>query len=97
MEFLDGHRPESDLFPVFINPKTGNFTTTLVTLGAYGDSLYEIILKMYIQNGRTEAWLLDMYNWCVDILQQVIIIIINMTTAIYWQNNAQQFGIRWRT
>lgn len=71
MEYLGEHRPDDDLFPVFLDPNTGTFTTNHVTLGAYGDSIYEIILKMYLQSRRTEKNTLDLYTWAANILLDV--------------------------
>lgn len=41
--------------PLYLNPKTGRFTTTKISLGALGDSYYEYLLKMWILKGRSQA------------------------------------------
>lgn len=41
--------------PLYLNPKTGRFTTTKLSLGALGDSYYEYLLKMWILKGRGPA------------------------------------------
>ena len=43
------------LMPLYLNPKTGRFTTTKASLGALGDSYYEYLLKMWIMKGRSQA------------------------------------------
>ena len=43
------------LMPLYLNPKSGRFTTTKVSLGALGDSYYEYLLKMWIMKGRSPA------------------------------------------
>ncbi|KAJ1633295.1 glycoside hydrolase [Pavlovales sp. CCMP2436] len=40
------------LYPLFIHPKTGRFTSTTVTLGARADSTYEYFIKGWLQRGR---------------------------------------------
>lgn len=46
--------PKTDgLVPIFINPNTGQFRKSTITLGARGDSYYEYLLKQWIQTGRT--------------------------------------------
>ncbi|CAG7826911.1 unnamed protein product, partial [Allacma fusca] len=44
----------------FMNPETGRFTTDSVSIGAYGDSFYEYLLKAWIQLGDREAR--DLYD-----------------------------------
>ena len=41
--------------PLYLNPKSGRFTTTKLSLGALGDSYYEYLLKMWILKGRSPA------------------------------------------
>lgn len=40
--------------PLYLNPKSGRFTTTRVSLGALGDSYYEYLLKMWVMRGRSQ-------------------------------------------
>ncbi len=40
--------------PLYLNPKSGRFTTTRVSLGALGDSYYEYLLKMWVMKGRSQ-------------------------------------------
>lgn len=39
------------LVPIFIDTRTGQFSSRTVTLGARGDSYYEYLLKQWIQHG----------------------------------------------
>lgn len=43
--------PTDSLWPTFIHPDTGDWTSTSVTLGARGDSTYEYLLKAYLIAG----------------------------------------------
>lgn len=41
------------LVPIHITPSTGNFrTSSVITLGARGDSYYEYLVKQWIQTGK---------------------------------------------
>ena len=42
------------LMPLYLNPKSGRFTSTKLSLGALGDSYYEYLLKMWVMKGRTQ-------------------------------------------
>ena len=37
-----------------------------VTFGALGDSFYEYLLKTWLQGGKKEKWLRDMYDRAMD-------------------------------
>ena len=54
------------LAPIYVSPQSGRFTTSRVTFGALGDSWYEYLLKCWIQGGKTEGWLRDMYDKSMD-------------------------------
>lgn len=38
--------------PLFISPRTGNFTARRVSFGALGDSYYEYLLKLWVLKGK---------------------------------------------
>jgi mannosyl-oligosaccharide alpha-1,2-mannosidase len=55
------------LVPININPSTGNFrSTSVITLGARGDSYYEYLLKQWIQTGKKIDFLKDDYLLAVE-------------------------------
>eukprot|EP00946_MAST-07B_sp_MAST-7B-sp1_P005409 g5409.t1 len=54
------------LAPIYVSPQTGRFTTSRVTFGALGDSWYEYLLKCWLQGGKKEDWLRDMYDRSMD-------------------------------
>ncbi|KAL3145318.1 hypothetical protein ABBQ38_001578 [Trebouxia sp. C0009 RCD-2024] len=60
IRYLYEQHPDKGLMPLYLNPKTGRFTTTKLSLGALGDSYYEYLLKMWLLKGRTPAD--DMYR-----------------------------------
>ncbi|KAJ7560768.1 hypothetical protein O6H91_04G145000 [Diphasiastrum complanatum] len=47
--------PQDGLVPIFINPNSGQPTTSRITFGAMGDSFYEYLLKVWIMGNKTEA------------------------------------------
>jgi hypothetical protein len=56
--------PADGLMPLSVrnnNPKP-SFSNNKISLGAMGDSIYEYMLKMWLQGGRKEQWLRDMYD-----------------------------------
>lgn len=55
------------LWNTYINRATARKgTPTLYTFGAMSDSAYEYLLKGWIQTGKTEEWLWDMYASAID-------------------------------
>ena len=48
------HADSQGLMPLYLNPKSGRFTTTRLSLGALGDSYYEYLLKMWVMKGRSQ-------------------------------------------
>ncbi len=44
--------PRGGLFPMFLNPAHGSFIQSAYTLGARGDSLYEYLMKQFVQAGN---------------------------------------------
>lgn len=49
------------LFPNAINAGNGEFADQALKLGARGDSFYEYLIKQYIQTGKKETQIWDMY------------------------------------
>lgn len=50
------------LYPVYINPENGAFTSDLVSLGGLGDSYYEYLLKRYVLGGKSEPEFRELYD-----------------------------------
>lgn len=48
--------------PLFISPRTGNFTARRVSFGALGDSYYEYLLKMWIVKGKSDEMYRSMWE-----------------------------------
>ena len=51
MRAMRNHEPEDSLWPMFISPDSGAFSSSVITLGARGDSTYEYLLKQWVIAG----------------------------------------------
>lgn len=58
---LVDNRPDYHLFPVNIDPESGSYSNSLVSLGAFGDSFYEYLIKYYVVVGKTISWVGEVY------------------------------------
>lgn len=54
------------LYPIKVDINSGGFTDRTITFGALGDSFYEYLLKVWIQGGKQETWLREMYDNAMD-------------------------------
>jgi hypothetical protein len=61
------------LYPMFISPESGQFTSHDITLGARADSLYEYLLKQWIFSGRTDTRMRAMYDEAVAAIRQHLV------------------------
>ena len=59
-------RPPNGLFPIKVNTRDGTFADNHITFGALGDSFYEYLLKVWIQGGKKEDWLREMYDSAIE-------------------------------
>ena len=50
------------LYPVFLSPSTGAWTSQKITLGALGDSFYEYLIKQWLITNKQEPYLRQMYD-----------------------------------
>mmetsp|Transcript_32701 Transcript_32701/g.114897 ORF Transcript_32701/g.114897 Transcript_32701/m.114897 type:complete len:647 (+) Transcript_32701:903-2843(+) len=59
--------PTTDgLLPIYLSPINAQTRSRKITFGALGDSYYEYLLKVWIQGGKVEAKLRDMYDRAID-------------------------------
>ncbi|ODN06102.1 Endoplasmic reticulum mannosyl-oligosaccharide 1,2-alpha-mannosidase [Orchesella cincta] len=81
------------LVPIHITPGTGSFRmTSVITLGARGDSYYEYLLKQWIQTGKKIDFLRDDYLLAVDGIQNRLVQrthLSNLTFINELENNGQ--------
>lgn len=55
-------KPLEGLYPIYVNPDSGQFTNDKITFGAMGDSFYEYLLKMWLITGKTNEQYRRMYE-----------------------------------
>ncbi|KAI1720617.1 glycosyl hydrolase family 47 domain-containing protein [Ditylenchus destructor] len=61
-DVLDGMEKKDGLYYNYISPETAQFRSEHVSLGAMGDSFYEILLKAWLQTARTDKQAYKMYK-----------------------------------
>ena len=66
LKLMESKRPNNGLYPIKVRIDDGGFADNMVTFGALGDSFYEYLLKLWIQGGKKEQWLRDMYDRAMD-------------------------------
>ncbi|XP_063824028.1 mannosyl-oligosaccharide alpha-1,2-mannosidase IA isoform X2 [Ostrinia nubilalis] len=54
-EVLNNAEKPNDLYPNFINPRTGQWGQKHISLGALGDSFYEYLLKAWLVSDREDS------------------------------------------
>ena len=50
------------LYPVFMSPNGGSWTSQKITLGALGDSFYEYLIKQWLITKKKEPYLREMFD-----------------------------------
>jgi hypothetical protein len=65
-QVMYAQHPSTGLYPIKVSTRDGRFAETQVTFGALGDSFYEYLLKVWLQGGRKETWLREMYDKAMD-------------------------------
>ena len=66
IQLMHERSPENGLYPIKVSLQDGSFTDSQITFGALGDSFYEYLLKTWLQGGRKETWLREMYDKAMD-------------------------------
>lgn len=62
MELMQQLPKYHGLVPIFIDPQTGNFQGSEIRLGSRGDSYYEYLIKVWLQQNRSPQFLRDLYD-----------------------------------
>ncbi|KAL6567304.1 Mannosyl-oligosaccharide 1,2-alpha-mannosidase mns3 [Orobanche gracilis] len=62
------------LVPIYINPRTGDFSGENIRLGSRGDSYYEYLIKVWLQNlGSNLTYLHDMYKEAMKGVRELLV------------------------
>jgi len=70
---LDVAVKKDGLYPTYISPETGKFVGDHVSLGALGDSFYELLLKSWIRSGKKDEQAYRMYKEASSAIQKRMI------------------------
>lgn len=73
IQLMNTKRPNYGLFPIKVDIGSGGWAESHVTFGALGDSFYEYLLKVWIQGGKKESWLREMYDRAIDGVVHVLL------------------------
>jgi Glycosyl hydrolase family 47 len=65
LDLLDKSRHDG-LYPLYVRPPSGGFSTDAVSIGALGDSFYEYLLKAWLLTGRHYEGFRRMYEEATD-------------------------------
>ncbi|GAB5586151.1 hypothetical protein Unana1_01051 [Umbelopsis nana] len=57
---VSGQHPKG-LYPIFIDPESGNFQSGYITWGGMGDSFYEYLVKVYVYSGKRDEQKMRMF------------------------------------
>lgn len=66
VKLMASKNPNHGLYPIKVRIDDGGFADSMITFGALGDSFYEYLLKLWIQGGKKETWLRDLYDRSMD-------------------------------
>jgi len=69
-DFLDTIEKPNGLYPTYMNPNTGKFGNTHISLGALGDSFYEYLIKSYLLTNKTDTQALKMHTAASEAIQE---------------------------
>ena len=62
MDLLKGVDKPHGLYPVFMSPSSGRWSSQKITLGALGDSFYEYLIKQWLITKKKEPYLRQMFD-----------------------------------
>ncbi|KAK6187726.1 hypothetical protein SNE40_005686 [Patella caerulea] len=67
--FLQNIEKPQGLYPNYLNPRTGKWCQTHVSMGALGDSFYEYLLKTWLLTGKTDKDARTMYDGAIKAME----------------------------
>merc|ERR1719228_1944602 len=65
-------RPRN-LYPNYLNPKTGKWGQQHTSMGALGDSFYEYLLKEWLRSGKTDLQAKKMFDEAATDIEEMLI------------------------
>lgn len=91
LQLMKRRNPWNGLFPIKVDIQSGEFADSQITFGALGDSFYEYLLKVWIQGGKKEAWLREMYDKAMDGVMSKLLMASNPSGLAFlsdWNGNS---------
>ena len=85
-ELLKTIEPSDGLYPLYVRNKDSSgpsFGNSKVSFGAMGDSIYEYMLKVWLQGGKTESLYREMYDKSMDGMHEHLLQKSNPTGLTY--------------
>lgn len=73
MDKLKKIKRADGLYSNYVNPKTGSWASEYVSMGSMGDSFYEYLLKSWLQNGKTDVEMRDLYVDAMDAVMRKLV------------------------
>ena len=63
-------KPFGALYYATVNPNTGEWGEKKLTIGAFGDSFYEYLIKSWIQSNRTDSEARRMFDAAAEAIDK---------------------------
>ena len=71
---LDGlHKPYGGLYLNFLSPTSGNWSSDFVSVGAFGDSFYEYLIKSWVQSNGTDTQSRRMFDTTAEAIRKHLV------------------------
>lgn len=87
------NKPNPGLYPLYVDPRDGNFRGVQVSLGALGDSFYEYMIKMWVFTGKKIPGFRRMYDESSDGINNVLVQRSNPSDLVYVAELSQGGGL----
>jgi hypothetical protein len=92
LQFIRPLMPKNGLLGIKIDITSGRAVDSTITLGALGDSFYEYLLKVWIQGGKQETWLRDMYDRAMQGVMDLLLATSDQSGLLFvadWNGHSQ--------
>ena len=77
-------KPFGGLYPIYINPWTGEWGEKQFSMGAFGDSFYEYLLKTWIFSGRQDNEARLMYTDAIEAAMSKLLHVSSLGGLVYF-------------
>lgn len=75
--------PANGLYQIYLDKRTGRIRNGPYKFGALGDSFYEYELKLWLQTGKTENYLKEMYDKAMDGVHNELLVRTKKSKLLY--------------